>query len=443
MTAPRVACDPDLPRRLLDDGLSADEQASLEAHLENCPACRQRLEEAAAGPIWWSEVPGHLGAGDPTRCEDESPADLLGMLAGLLAPTEFEGSLGRLGPYEIRGLVGRGGSGVVLKAFEPALARVVAVKILAPELAASGTARQRFAREARAAAAVVHDNVVPIHAVDEWRGLPYLVMPYLRGGSLEHRIRAKGALSLEAILQIGRQIAAGLAAAHAQGLIHRDIKPANVLLDEGVDRVWVADFGLARAVDDASTTRSGVIVGTPQYMSPEQAAGEAIDPRSDLFSLGSVLYTMATGRPPFQAETTLATLNKVRDGVKVPLRKLRPRLPAWLGRIVDRLHAKLPAGRYADAASVAALLEGCLAHLRQPGRVPLPADARPARHWHRWAAVLLLALVPVPFLGWVADVPQPEPARSKRPEPTTDDLDDAIRKLRQDVERLENDVNRP
>jgi serine/threonine-protein kinase len=144
-------------------------------------------------------------------------------------------------------------------------------------LATSGGARQRFAREARAAAAVNHEHVVAIHAVDAAGGLPYFVMPYVRGESLQRRIDRTGPLEVEAVLRIGMQIAAGLAAAHAQGVIHRDIKPGNILLEHGVERVMITDFGLARAVDDASLTRSGVIAGTPQYMSPEQAKGAAVD----------------------------------------------------------------------------------------------------------------------------------------------------------------------
>src|SRR6516162_2388202 len=184
--------------------------------------------------------------------------------------------------------------GVVLKAFDPSLHRVVAIKVLAPQLATSGVARQRFLREAKAAAAVSHDHLVTIHAVDEANGLPYLVMQYIAGPSLQQRIDKEGALEVAEILRIGMQTAEGLAAAHGHGMVHRDVKPANILLEEGVSRVKLTDFGLARAIDDASLTQSGVVAGTPLYMSPEQAAGEPIDHRSDLFSLGSVLYVLCT-----------------------------------------------------------------------------------------------------------------------------------------------------
>ncbi len=156
---------------------------------------------------------------------------------------------------------------------------------------------------------------------------------------------ATGPLSLKEILRIGLQIAAGLAAAHEQGLVHRDVKPANILLENGVERVKITDFGLARAVDDASLTQSGVVAGTPMYMSPEQAEGEPVDLRSDLFSLGSVLYALCTGRPPFRAPSTVAVLKRVCEETPRPIREINPDLPAWLEQLVTRLHAKNPADR--------------------------------------------------------------------------------------------------
>ena len=186
--------------------------------------------------------------------------------------------------------------------------------MLAPTLAANATARKRFLREARAAAAISHDHVVTVYAVEENEpapdsphavrgGPPYLVMEFVDGQSLEQKIDRVGHLELKEILRIGRQVAAGLEAAHRQGLIHRDIKPSNILLQNSVERVKITDFGLARAADDVGITHTGEVAGTPQYMSPEQAQGNPIDARSDLFSLGCVLYAMCTGRSPFRAES--------------------------------------------------------------------------------------------------------------------------------------------
>ena len=198
-------------------------------------------------------------------------------------------------------------------------------------------------------------------------------MPYVPCESLQQRLDRHGWLDTQEVLRIAWQVSCGLAAAHAQGLVHRDIKPANILLSAGVERVQITDFGLARAADDASLTGTGVIAGTPQYMSPEQVRGEAIDHRSDLFSLGSVMYAMCTGRPPFRAETSYGILRRITDTDPHPIRELNPEVPDWLAAVIARLHAKNPAERFASAREVAQLLEGCLAHWQQPASVPLPA----------------------------------------------------------------------
>jgi hypothetical protein len=174
------------------------------------------------------------------------------------------------------------------------------------------------------------------------------------------------------ILRIKSQVAAGLAAAHDQGLVHRDIKPENILLEEGVERVTLTDFGLARTVDDASVTQQGTIAGTPQYMSPEQARGESVDQSSDLFSLGSVLYTLCTGRVPFRAESSHGVMRKIIDEEPVPIRELNPETPSWLCDIIARLMAKYKADRFTSAKDVHRLLEACLSHVQQPTIVHLP-----------------------------------------------------------------------
>src|SRR6185295_10275473 len=222
----------------------------------------------------------------------------------------------------------------------------VAIKALAPHLAHNALARKRFAREAQAAAAVVNPHVIAIHQVQPNGQLPFLVMPLLNGESLAQRMMARGTLELKEILRIGMQAAAGLAAAHGQGLIHRDVKPANILLEKGVERAVLTDFGLARAADDVSMTRWGIIAGTPQYMSPEQAKGQALDGRSDLFSLGCVLYEMSTGVSPFRADSAMATMRRLVDEAPQALASLNPELPPWYCAIVDRLMEKAPARRF-------------------------------------------------------------------------------------------------
>ena len=323
-----------------------------------------------------------------------------------LQPSDSPDSLGRLGQYEVREVVGRGGMGVVLKANDTKLNRIVAVKVLAPELASSAAARKRFVREARAVAAVSHQHVVTIYAVEDDQ-LPYLAMEFIDGQSLQEKIDRQGQFPLREILRIGRQIAAGLAAAHGQGIIHRDIKPANILLQNGIERVQITDFGLARAVDDVAITRPGEVAGTPQFMSPEQAQGQPVDQRSDLFSLGSVLYTMCTGRPPFRADTTVAILRRICDDTARPIREVNPDVPEWLVEIVERLLAKQPEDRFETAAEVAELLGRHLAHVQDPGSTPFPgrlsaAERRPvgrARRRRFWLAAAIILLTVVGSLG--------------------------------------------
>src|SRR5262245_47448694 len=300
MVARSRFCDHGRLDEFLQDLLPEDRRREVEAHLLACPACQGRLDELAGGPRWWSAVRRCLGGAGVTesaaRCARTATDGAEGDGLDFLQPTGDPSSLGRLGPYEVHGLIGRGGMAVVLKAFDPSLHRPVAIKVMAAAYAANGTARKRFAREAQAAAAVVHDHVVPVYAVDAGASPPYLVMAFIPGRSLQQRIDQDGPLELKEILRIGMQAASGLAAAHAQGIVHRDIKPANIMLENGVERVRLTDFGLARAVDDASVTRSGAVAGTPQYMAPEQARGETVDQRADLFALGSTMYAMCTGQ---------------------------------------------------------------------------------------------------------------------------------------------------
>ena len=384
MRASSPGCDPVRLQSLLGNTLEDDEQDHLIAHLDTCADCQRTLEGLAAGRRWWEEL--HLIEARDSRVSRrgddesgrESESETLDDTPALDTPLDFlatsseAGALGRLGIYEVVEVIGRGGFGLVLKAIDPTLNRTVAIKVLVPTLATIGTARRRFAREARAVAAIAHEHIVAIHAVDSTGGLPYIVMQYVPGRSLQDRIDQNGPLGLKEILRIGAQTASGLAAAHAQGLIHRDIKPSNILLENCVERVKITDFGLARAVDDASVTQSGTVAGTPQYMAPEQARGDALDPRTDLFSLGSVLYAMCTGHSPFRAETTMAVLRRVCDDRPRPIQEINPDVPEWLEAIVERLHAKDPADRFATADEVAGVLGRCLAHVQDPTRFALP-----------------------------------------------------------------------
>ncbi|WP_339734304.1 protein kinase [uncultured Gimesia sp.] len=294
-----------------------------------------------------------------------------------LTPAENPDLLGTLGEYQIQEVIGQGGMGIVFRALDPKLNRIVAIKVMSPLLAVNPNARKRFLREAQAAAAVSHPHIVTIHAVDEDK-LPYLVMEYVVGQSLQEKLDNVGSLSVTEILRIGNQVAEGLAAAHKQGLIHRDIKPANILLENGVERVKITDFGLARAVDDVTITKTGEVSGTPQYMSPEQATGDRVDQRSDLFSLGAVLYAMCTGRSPFRASNLVAVVRRVCDDTPRPIQDVNEEIPVWLIEIVDCLLEKRPENRFQTASEVADLLGAHLAIVQQPGAVP-KMDGKPSR----------------------------------------------------------------
>ncbi len=231
----------------IQDALDESLHAELFSHLDHCQHCQQRIESAAGSADDWALALEALSSpeGDPPpesgkshtlampveQYKPETAADLdITSLLQWLSPSDDPQAAGRVGPFEITGIVGSGGMGVVLKARDPALDRYVAIKVLAPHLASSQSARRRFAREARAAAAVIHENVIAIYQVAHCHNLPYLVMPYLPDPSLQQRIDKNGSLDLESTLSIGLQIARGLSAAHSQGLVHRDVKPANVLL---------------------------------------------------------------------------------------------------------------------------------------------------------------------------------------------------------------------
>jgi len=254
----------------------------------------------------------------------------------------------KLGKYEIQAEIGRGGMGAVYRGYDPLLDRYVAVKVLAPHLVWEQRFVERFLREARAAARLKHPHIVTIHDVGHEGGWYYFVMEYLEGQTLTEVIRQRGALSPGEALAILRPLADALDYAHHRGLVHRDIKPGNVMV--GVDgHVTLTDFGIARAAQETQLTATGAVVGTPQYMSPEQVNGLAADARSDQYSLGVVAYEVLSGQVPFQAESTLALMYKVVHEPPPPIQQSRPDLPAAVGDVLERALAKAPGNRYPTA----------------------------------------------------------------------------------------------
>lgn len=384
--------------RYLAGDMTAAHQNVIAAHLEECSSCQERLTSAAGGVVLWQEAASmledyHSDTSDLIAAENascRSNKKLSGIdshLAHWMGPTDDPTKLGRIGHYEVIGIIGYGGAGVVLRAHDSRLNRPVAIKALLPALAHNPMARRRFERESRAVAAIVHQNVVPIYTVDIYNDHPYIAMQFVAGRSLQQRIDKEGALAVSQIVRIAIQIAQALAAAHAQGIIHRDIKPANILLESTVDRAYVTDFGLARVVDDA-TTHSGMVTGTPQYMSPEQCHGNSVDHRTDLFSLGSVMYAMCTGQPPFRSQTLMGMLRKVCDCQPRNILELNPDIPAWLQALVFRLLSKNAADRFASATQLAEILQGELAHLQNPNSIPVPnRDWMPRQHVAAPAAI--------------------------------------------------------
>jgi serine/threonine-protein kinase len=387
-----MSCHDERCLSFLRNELTPAETEAFELHLEVCEHCQQLLLVHAGGDeiekqvkqllVKSGETP-FLQSASTTKAEpfsyelsQETSDALLAADVSILSPSDLPDSLGRIGTFEAKAIIGRGGMGTVYKALDPALGRTVAVKVLRPELASIQSARQRFSLEARAMASVAHQHVVPIYAVDEHRGLPYLAMEYVPGGTLESRLKQQGPLELISVLRITQQIALALEAAHDTGIVHRDIKPANILLDRGVDRVRVADFGLVRVSDDASMTRSGMIAGTPLYMAPEQVKGEVCDPRSDLFSLGSLVYTLIAGVPPFQADSPYAAMQKIVHDQPKSLLSYRDDAPDWLCGFVAKLLEKRADDRFQSARQVVEVLEDELNFLQNPDIV-----GEPVRKW--------------------------------------------------------------
>ena len=415
--------DPNERAAFLVDACAGDDtlRRRVEALLARHAQVDSRLDRPA-------DLLADLAAPNSALLTSDKTADAGGQLAGLLTPSERPGSLGRVGHYDVLEIRGQGGFGIVARAFDNSLQRVVAIKFLSPALAATSPPRQRFLREARAAARVTHDHVVRVHAVEE-QPIPYLVMEYVEGRTLQDIHEGTGPLDPAEVTRIGRQIALGLAAAHEQGLIHRDVKPANVLIDAGAEgRARLTDFGLARAADDACLTQSGTVAGTPMYMAPEQVRGEVLDARADLFSLGSVLYTITAGRPPFRAANAFAVLKRVAEDRPRPLPEVMPGTPLGLVAVIDKLLAKQPDDRFATAREAADALAVCLANDMPPGAGPVPAPGSSSLRMAIPAAAMLgiAVICLLTIYAWPSpDKDQPSPAKNApgpaaRPSPSDD-----------------------
>jgi serine/threonine-protein kinase len=297
------------------------------------------------------------------------------------------------GRYTLERELGRGGMGVVFLARDVGLDRPVAIKLLPPYLAAQAAIRERFLQEARLVARLSHPNIVTVFAVEEHGDLVFFVMAYVRGETLSQRVMHRGPLPPATATRMIQEVAWGLGYAHANGVIHRDVKPDNIMLDQASGRAMIADFGVARAADGLSLTGAGQLIGTPQYMSPEQAYGNPVDGRSDLYSLGATAFFALTGRPLFDGPSPIAVVTKHLNEPPPPLATVRPDLPAVLTRAVDRCLSKDPKQRYATGEELA---EALVATGLTERDVPAPI-----RHYFRQGRGVALAwLMVVALILW-------------------------------------------
>jgi predicted Ser/Thr protein kinase len=303
--------------------------------------------------------------------------------------TQVPGSL--IGGYRIEAVIGRGGMGVVYRARQEALDRIVALKLLAPDLAGDAAFRARFQREAKVAASIEHPNVLPVHEAGEQDGALFIAMRYVDGTDLGAVIES-GPPRLHEVLRVIREVAAALDAAHARGLVHRDVKPANILISAADGHVYLGDFGLTKFAGSHSITETGQFVGTVDYVSPEQVQGQRVDARTDIYALGCVLFHALTGRVPYPRDTAFSTLWAHVNDPPPPVTEARPGLPRELDAVFVRAMAKDPADRYPSAGDLgrAALAAG-------DGDATIPAERSVARGG---AAPTLRGSSPLAALPW-------------------------------------------
>lgn len=399
-------------QQLLQGHLSQWTSLKLRQHAEACADCQRLLalmrqetvpgpgtadnpHNTPANPRGTGAMPKlNLEASELENSNSEAPTTAFKLINGsnpeiqvdslqpvinlsFLAPAQSEGELGRLGSYSVRKILGSGGMGIVFEAEDTLLKRQVALKVMKPELAANPVHRQRFLQEARSGASIPHDNIVTVYQVGLENGIPFLAMQYLQGESLAGRLQKQNKVAWPESLKIIREVVKGLGVAHESHLIHRDIKPDNIWLEVDYPgnlwkRVKILDFGLARSVTKADNhTGTGLIMGTPSYMSPEQARGLPLDGRCDLFSVGCVLYQMLTGVLPFRGENTLNILTSLALDEPTPVNMLDPSMPAEVSHLVKDLLAKKPSDRIPSAQALLERMDAI-----EKG-MPIPASTIP------------------------------------------------------------------
>ncbi|EMI57655.1 WD40 repeat domain-containing serine/threonine protein kinase [Rhodopirellula sallentina] len=410
---------------LIQYELSEADTDRVTQHIQNCTTCQQKLQTIASGDVPVEELVQELKEQNPEggsafwatieRLSDEVRSQQTINLPGgsqassadtssfnnagkhdsatppphipastnqpedlsFLEPSDDPAYHGKLQHFQIARVIGRGGMGVVLEGFDTHLQRSVAIKVLNAQYQQNDLARQRFCREGRAAAAISHEHVVQMFQVAKANddGIAYLVMQLIEGETLENRLREGQSLPPNEVARIGMQTAAGLSAAHKRGMVHRDIKPANIMIESETNRVKLTDFGLARTADDVKLTKTGMVTGTPLYMSPEQSVGEEADERSDLFSLGAVMYEMATGVPPFQAPSALGVMQRIVNHHPEPPHKINPSVTRPLSDLIMSLLEKSADDRPESAAEVATALASIVSEYGPISPLQVPSIA--------------------------------------------------------------------
>jgi serine/threonine-protein kinase len=326
---------------------------------------RRLLDAERAKP---KSVPAPPAAAPPATLPRSAPAAAAKSAApaGASPPREVASEPQRLGRYQLEREIGRGAMGTVYLGRDTAINRLVAIKVipLATEFTESelAEARARFFREAETAGRLNHPNIVTIYDVGEERGLAYIAMEYLKGSHLSNYATSNTLLEPRKVLELIGRTAQALGFAHKQQVVHRDIKPANIMYDPGADVLKITDFGIAR-LTGTGTTRTGIVLGTPSFMSPEQLEGRTVTGHSDLFSLGVSLFQLLTGQLPFTADTMTGLMQRIAEVPHPPLRAFRPDLPACVEGIIDRALTKNPEARFETGAQMAAALDDCRSKL--------------------------------------------------------------------------------
>ncbi|MBI3828646.1 MAG: protein kinase [Planctomycetes bacterium] len=394
------------------DALASAERERVTRHLETCATCREALQTLGGrgilddktqlgfrtppeGKSGQPAAEPHLARTKPPKSGPAAREKDTELARSLLQPPEEPDEIGRIGNFRVLRVLGSGGMGMVFEAEETMLKRPVALKVIRPDFADAEEGWQRLLREARAMAALKHDHIVTLYQAGREKETFFLAMELLHGETLEERSDGTKRIETREIVRVARETAMGLAALHKNGLLHRDLKPSNIWLEGPTQRVKILDLGLARSTQGANKstlTEAGTIMGTPAFMSPEQARGETLDPRSDLFSLGAVMYCLCTGERPFSGDSLVAQLTSLAVDAQKPVRERNPEIPPALSNLVDRLLEKKPNARPPNAEAVVAKLDKIEARLGQP---PTPLERAGG------ARVLLSAAAGLVLLGAV------------------------------------------